>query len=191
VADLDDERLLADIRAGRRAACAALVHAHYERVYRFLLHLARDAALAEDLTQDTFATVWEKIAGFEGRSSLLTWLHRIAYGKFVDARRRSRRGAEVRELVQRHAPAAETVTPLDAVIADDQSRQLYALLHRLEPRDQAVLVLHYLQGLSYREMALVVDEPANTVKWRVCTALERLRALFAEGARRHEREPIE
>jgi RNA polymerase sigma-70 factor (ECF subfamily) len=190
VAASEDERLLADIRAGRRAAYAAVVHAHYQGVYRFLLHLTRDVALAEDLTQETFAAAWEKVTAFEGRSSLATWLHRIAYGKFVDTCRRMRRGAELHGLLRQRAPAAETATPLDNVIADDQTRLLYARLHRLDPRDQAMLVLHYLQGLSYRDMALVVDEPVNTVKWRVCAALEQLRALFAEGAR-HEREPIE
>jgi RNA polymerase sigma factor (sigma-70 family) len=118
-------------------------------------------------------------------------LQRIAYAKFVDARRRTRRGAELHDLLRRRTPAAAKVTPLDSLIADDQTRHLYALLHRLEPRDQALLVLHYLQGLSYREMAVVVDEPANTVKWRVHAALEQLRQLYAEGAKRHEREPIE
>jgi RNA polymerase sigma-70 factor (ECF subfamily) len=191
VADRDDERLLADLRAGRREACAALVHDHYQAVYRLLLHLTRDQALAEDLTQETFAAAWEKVAAFEGRSSLGTWLHRIAYGKFVDARRRARVGSEVHSFLRQRAPAAETATPLDAAIAGDQARHLYMLLHRLDPRDRGLLMLHYLQGMSYRDMAVVVDESANTVKWRVRAALERLRDLFAEGARRHEREPIE
>jgi RNA polymerase sigma-70 factor, ECF subfamily len=191
VVSREDERLLAAIRAGRRDACAALVHAHYQAVYRFLLHLTRDVPLAEDLTQEAFATAWEKIGSFAGRSSLRTWLHRIAYAKFVDARRRSRRGAELRGLLRQRAEGAVTASPLDAVTADDQSRHLYALLQRLEPHDQALLVLHYLQGLSYREMAAALDEPANTVKWRVRAALGQLRALFAGGAKRHEQEPVE
>jgi RNA polymerase sigma-70 factor (ECF subfamily) len=187
----EDERLLADIRAGRREACADLIHAHYQGVYRFLLHLTRDVALAEDLTQETFVTVWEKIGSFAGRSSIATWLHRIAYGKFVDARRRARRGLAVHDLVGRQTPSAAWTTPLDEVIADDQTRHLYTVLHRLEPRDQALLVLHYLQGLSYRDMAVVLDESANTLKWRVRVALARLRTSFTGEANRHEHESIE
>jgi RNA polymerase sigma-70 factor (ECF subfamily) len=191
VAASEEERLLAEIRAGRREACADLIRAHYQGVYRFLLHLTRDVALAEDLTQETFITVWEKIGSFAGRSSIATWLHRIAYGKFVDARRRARRGAEVHDLVCQQSPSAAWTTPLDEVIADDLTRHLYAVLHRLEPRDQALLILHYFQGLSYRDLAAVFDEPANTLKWRVRTALARLRALFTGEANRHEPEPIE
>jgi RNA polymerase sigma-70 factor (ECF subfamily) len=188
VAASEDERLLEDIRAGRRDACAALIHAHYQAVYRFLLHLARDVELAEDLTQETFVTVWEKVGSFAGRSSIATWLHRIAYGKFVDAHRRIRRGSRVHDLVCRRGQDAPWTTPLDA---DDQTQRLYVMLHRLEARDQALLVLHYLQGLSYRDMAKVLDEPANTLKWRVRTALGRLRTLFKGEADRHEHESVE
>jgi RNA polymerase sigma-70 factor (ECF subfamily) len=191
VAASEDERLLADIRAGRRDACAHLIHAHYQGVYRFLVHLTRDVALAEDLTQDTFVTVWERIGSFAGRSSVATWLHRIAYGKFVDACRRARRGSEVHDLLRQQTPRAAWTTPLDEVVADDQTRHLYAALHRLEPRDQALLVLHYFQGLSYRDMADVLDEPANTLKWRVRTALAQLRTLFTGEAHRHEHGSIE
>ena len=85
VTERTDRELLDGIRAGRRDDCAGLIHDHYQAIYRFLLHLTRGAAEAEDLTQETFATVWEKIGSFAGRSTLRTWLHRIAYGKFVDA----------------------------------------------------------------------------------------------------------
>ena len=131
----EEERLLADIQAGQREACATLVHAHYLAVYRFLLHLTRDVAVAEDLTQETFATVWEKIGSFAGRSSIATWVHRIAYSKFVDARRRARRSLEAQTLVRQRTPVTASMTPLDAAIVDDQSRRLYAVLHRLDPRD--------------------------------------------------------
>ena len=87
----DDQRLLRHLRAGRPEACAELVHAHYKIVYRFLVHLTRDIHRAEDLTQDTFAAAWAKIGTFQGRATVATWLHRIAYTKFIDAQRAERR----------------------------------------------------------------------------------------------------
>ena len=66
----DDQQLLSSLRAGRPEACAELVHADYQTVYRFLVHLARDVHQAEDLTQETFAAAWEKAAAFQGRSAL-------------------------------------------------------------------------------------------------------------------------
>jgi RNA polymerase sigma-70 factor (ECF subfamily) len=184
VTDWEDRRLLAGVRARQPEACAALVHAHYAGIYRFLLHLTREVALAEDLTQETFRAAWEKIGAFEGRSSLGTWLHRIAYGKFVDARRADRRAAALVEHLKAQALPAP-VDPLETAMAGDEAQHLYATLQRLAPEEQAVLVLHYLQELSYRDMADVLGEPSGTIKWRTCQALSRLRSLLAVEGQHH------
>ena len=75
--------------------------------------------------------------------------------------------------------------PLEAVAADDEARRLYRALGDLQGPERTLLVLHYLQGLSYREMAAVLDEPTGTVKWRTAEALNRLRALLGEEAVNH------
>ncbi|HBI41473.1 MAG TPA: hypothetical protein DDY78_01280 [Planctomycetales bacterium] len=154
-----------------------LIHDHYQAIYRFLLHLTRSDAEAEDLTQDTFTAAWEKINAFEGRSTLRTWLHRIAYGKFVDGRRAGRRSAKlVERLKTRDAPTP--LSPVETVASDDEAQQLYAALDQINSDDRVLLVLHYLQGLSYREMAEVTGEPVGTVKWRTSLALSRMRTLL-------------
>jgi RNA polymerase sigma-70 factor (ECF subfamily) len=177
VTEQADRNLLDGIRAGRREDCARLVHDHYQAIYRFLLHLTRGEAEAEDLTQETFTAAWEKIGAFEGRSTLRTWLHRIAYSKFVDGRRAGRRSVVLVEgLKARGAPAPPS--PLETAASDDEARRLYAALDQVDAGDRVLLVLHYLQGLSYREMADVTGEPAGTVKWRTSLALSRMRTLL-------------
>jgi RNA polymerase sigma-70 factor, ECF subfamily len=177
----DEERLLKDLRAGRPDACAELIRVHHRAVYRLLVHLTRDVHRAEDLTQETFAAAWQKIGGFRGKASLGTWLHRIAYTKFIDAQRARVRDDEARERLVR--PPADSPDPFEAVAADDESRQLFQTLDELVDADCEVLVLHYVQGLSYREMAVVLDEPAGTVKWRIHLAINRLRELLPEYLR--------
>jgi RNA polymerase sigma-70 factor (ECF subfamily) len=183
VTEPDDQRLVRDIRAGRPEACAELVRAHYQAVYRLLVHLTRDAHQAEDLTQETFAAAWEKVATFQGRAALATWLHRIAYTKFIDAQRAHRRAAAVRERLT--GPKDAPADPFDSAVADDEARRLYRALDALDAPERTVLVLHYLQGLSYREMATVLDEPTGTVKWRTGEALNRLRALLGDEVPNH------
>jgi RNA polymerase sigma-70 factor (ECF subfamily) len=171
-----------------------LVHSHYESIYRFLLHMVRDPHHAEDLTQETFVTAWERIDTFQGRSTLATWVHRIAYSKCIDSQRTERRNAAIR---QTHAtsPVAPD-DPLQTAMADDEARHLHRLLEELDPAQRAVLVLHYVQGQSYREMAVVLDEPSGTVKWRTSQALNALRILLGEEYCNHaisttaELEPI-
>ncbi len=183
MAELDDERLLSNLRAGRPEACAELVRAHYETVYRFLVHLTRDVHQAEDLTQETFTAAWEKIGKFQGRATLATWLHRIAYTKCIDAQRAERRAAGLLERLT--TPKISPSDPLDTVMADDEAQRLYLALYGLDAPERTLLVLHYLQGLSYREMASVLDEPTGTLKWRTSVALDRLRALLSDEVPYH------
>jgi RNA polymerase sigma-70 factor (ECF subfamily) len=182
VTEPDEQRLWRNLRAGRPDACTELVHAHYQAVYRFLVHLTRDVHQAEDLTQETFAAAWEKRATFAGRATLATWLHRIAWTKFIDARRGVRRAAAMHERLPAPRVAPD---PCASVMADDEAQRLYRALYELDAADRSVLVLHYLQGLSYREMAVVLDEPTGTVKWRTAQALDRLRNLLGEETSDH------
>jgi RNA polymerase sigma-70 factor (ECF subfamily) len=174
----DDPHLVSRLRAGRPEACAEIVHIHYASVYRFLVRLTRDIHQAEDLVQETFATAWQKAADFRGRATLTTWLHRIAYTKFLDARRAGRREVGLRERLAVRLDTPSGLDPCAAVGADDEAERLDRLLHMLDAPLRALLVLHYFQGLSYREMADVLQEPVGTVKWRTGEALDRLRSLL-------------
>ena len=176
-AGIQEERELIDaIRAGDREACAALVRAHYERVYRFLRHLSGDDATAEDLTQEVFAAAWGTIAGFRGEASIGTWLHKIAYGKFVDSTRRKRReDAATKRLAD--GQTAATV-PDDAVQrAWDAERKgaVYRAVQSLDDEARSVIALHYFHGMSYSEMAEVLGKPVGTVKWQTSEALRELK----------------
>jgi RNA polymerase sigma-70 factor (ECF subfamily) len=190
----DEECLLRGLRAGRPEASAELVRMHYQAVYRLLAHLTRDVHRAEDLTQETFITALEKIGDFQQKSSLGTWLHRIAYTKFIDSQRNRQRADGLRDRLGQ--TQARSVDPLDAAAADDEAKKLHQALEQLEEPDRGVLVLHYLQGLSYREMSVVLDEPSGTVKWRTHLALARLRDLLPEEVednalqRRTETRPV-
>jgi RNA polymerase sigma-70 factor, ECF subfamily len=179
----NDRRPLNSLRSGRSEAYAELVRGHYQSVYRFLLHMIHDVHRAEDLTQETFTTAWERIDTFQGRSTLATWVHRIAYTKFIDGQRTERREATICE---KHLSSSVAPNdPLETAMAADDARRLHQALDELDSADRAVLVLHYLQGLSYREMAAVLDEPTGTVKWRTSEALNGLRILLGEEFREH------
>jgi RNA polymerase sigma-70 factor (ECF subfamily) len=178
-----DRRLLKSLRSGRSEACAELVHDHYQSIYRFLVRMARDVHRAEDLTQESFTTAWERIDTFEGRSTLATWLHRIAYTKFIDGQRIERRDTTIRDRHTSSSVAADD--PFETAVAADEARRLHRAIDQLDSRERAVVLLHYLQGLSFREMATVLDEPSGTVKWRTSEALNALRILLGEEFREH------
>ncbi len=168
--------MLKALREGRREAYEDVIDAHYGSIYRLLLFLTRDANVAEDMTQEVFASAWAAIEGFRGDASVKTWLRRIAYNLFLDAQRRHKREALLagRRGADEAGVAAD---PLSRIMTDEHLGRMYLALDDLEDQERAILLLHYLDGLSYREMARVLHQPAGTLKWMTHHALEKLRAL--------------
>jgi RNA polymerase sigma-70 factor (ECF subfamily) len=160
---------------GNHEACAELIRQYHAPIYRLLVHLSRDAHLAEDLAQETFLAAWAKIGSFNRASSLNTWLHTIAYRKFIDAHRRHEQTVTTQADDSFYQAQSNTPDPYDSALANDETVSLHRALNRLKPAERDVVVLHYLQGLSYEEMAAVLSQPTGTVKWRTSQALEHLR----------------
>ena len=173
-----EKALVKRILAGDHEACVELIGRFHAPIYRLLAHLCRDAHLAEDLTQETFLAAWAKIGGFNVASSLNTWLHTIAYRKFIDAHRRHERTVTTKGDASIDRAQSKTPDPYESALASDENRRLYRALDRLKPAERDVVVLHYLQGLSYEDMAAVVEQPTGTVKWRTRQALEHLRTAL-------------
>jgi RNA polymerase sigma-70 factor (ECF subfamily) len=170
-----DKTLAKKILAGDREACVELIRSYHAPIYRLLAHLCRDVHCAEDLTQETFATAWVKLGTFTGSSSLGTWLHQIAYRKFIDAYRRKTRAVVGGPDKEIHQVESKKTDPRDAALASEESEQLRQAVDGLKPAERSVIVLRYFQGLSYQEVAEVTGEPAGTVRWRSRCALEHLR----------------
>jgi RNA polymerase sigma-70 factor (ECF subfamily) len=156
-------------------------------VYRFLAYLTLDAGLAEELTQETFAAAWAGVDSYKGRASLGTWLHRIAYRKFIDAKRGLERDRHLKDRLKEYAREAldgDVSDPFRRLAADEDRRLVYEAMLRLESSEYLVVLLHYIEGLSFREIAGVLDEPVGTVKWRTSRALKRLRQYLTGGVKR-------
>lgn len=170
---------LKGILKGQRQAYEAVICQNYKSIYHFMAYLTGDTNLAEDLTQEAFASAWANIGHYKGRASLRTWLHKIAYHKFIDSRRRFKRHVTLLAgLRQGSRDVPETLNPLYRLMADEHSCLLYDAICRLEPSEHIVIVLHYIQGLSFREMSEVLGEPVGTVKWRTSRTLKKLKEIL-------------
>ncbi len=176
-----ERRVLKALRQGRREAYEEVVAEHYASIYRLLLFLTRDASRAEDMTQEAFASAWGAIGDFRGEASIKTWLRRIAYNLFLDSQRRRQRAESLVDRLRQGGPDAAD-DPLSRVMADEHLARMYRAMDSLDGDERAVLLLHYMDGLSYREMARVLHQPAGTLKWLTHQALEKLRTQVAGKA---------
>jgi RNA polymerase sigma factor (sigma-70 family) len=160
------------IRAAARGdldAFSELVRTHQAVVWRFLRHLVRDPALAEDLTQETFLRVYRRLASFRFRSRFSTWLLQIARNVGIDALRSRDRG---RALLQ--------ALPVPATVGDPSAAyELSAAVGSLNLRLREVFVLVEVLGLSYREAGAALGIPEGTVKSRMFHARRQLVAWLA------------
>lgn len=123
---IDDQRLIRSLHEGRSEAFSEVVRSHYQAIFRFLVHLSRNIHRAEDLVQETFGNAWERIASFQGRSSMETCLHRIAYTKFIDGQRTKQRAAKLLESMLRLAvrPGQSGSDHMRLVERPDESLQI-------------------------------------------------------------------
>ena len=116
------------------------------RVYSLARRMLGNEADAEDVTQEVLLQVVRKLPSFRGEAAFPTWLHRIAYTKFVDSRRRAQRAQVMRRDCTN--PKAALANPLDSLQRSDEDDLLNKALDTLQDSHRTVLVLHYLQGLS-------------------------------------------
>jgi len=176
-----DETLVERIAAGNKLAMQALFARHRTSVYRWLLRLASNETLAEDLLSEVFLDVWRQAGRFECRSSVSTWLMSIARHKALSARRR-RTEAELDEknAVTLTAPGDD---PEVALQEKDRDELLRRALTRLSPEHRQVIDLVYYHEKSVNEVAQILDVPSATVKTRMFYARKKLAELVK--GRRH------
>lgn len=177
--DSEANQLVATARKGDRAAADALIELFYERVYAFLRRLAGSEVDAADLTQQTFSRVWQALDGFEGRSSVSSWIHGIAYHVYVDWRRKWRPG-EARSDDWWNSRYHSGPGPDETAARVDLDAIVFAAVDQLEPELRETIHLHYYQELSLRETAEAMSIATSTVKYRLRQALGRLQKRLEE-----------
>jgi len=181
---MDDNELVAGVRAAEPEAFAELVRKYHSWVIALCSSVLRDRTLAEDAAQEVFLKAYQSLPEFRGASSFSTWLYRIASNHCLDllrglARRRTESWDALLEL------EGEGIQRLLAAPADEErSREDADLARRvltcLSPEYRLILTLREIQGLTYQEIAAALDCSLDAVKAR----LRRARRDF-EGRLRH------
>lgn len=178
---MDQDELIQRCREGERHAQRVLFEQTSGAVYRFLLRLSGNPDDAFDLTQETYLKAFSAIAGFDGRSSLRTWLIRIGVNEALQLSRRSR--VFKRKLEDLASNTTETCEPVSAA---DFRIDVNDALGRLEPRERVILLLRYHEGLDYAAIAQSAGIPEGTVASGLNRARQRLRSLLKGGYGREE-----
>lgn len=178
-----EDEVVDGCRQGRRWAQAELFARHHRPLYRFLVAQCGDAALAEDLVQETFIKVFRSIGSFRADSRVSSWMTRIALNTFYELMRRDQTKSRVLEQLEAD-PTGHRSCCLPPPSSPAERHELEDLvgkaIHRLSEADRAIILLHDLQGYRYHEIAEILAIAMGTVASRLSRARDRLRGLIRD-----------
>ena len=185
-------QLLARTGLGDRAAFAALYERTSGHLFAVVLRIQRDRALAEDLLQEVYVSVWKSAAGFDAaRSQPLTWLTHVTRHRAIDSLRRAATQPRTESLQGDHSDdsddlvdrvASDSPGPLDLLGRASDARELSHCMDRLSAPQRQSVALAFFDGLSHAEVAAQLQEPLGTVKSWVRRALATLKTCLERAA---------
>jgi RNA polymerase sigma-70 factor (ECF subfamily) len=177
----DDRLLVERCQAGDLLAFEPLVEKYRQRVWRLAYNVLRDREEAWDVAQDAFIRAFQALPSFRGQSAFYTWLFRIVMNLAADrARQRAARGRafgteRVAEEEWERAMADQGASPDRSAAQTEDRERITSALNTLSEDHRTIIMLSDVEGLSYREIAEVLDIPIGTVMSRLHNARKRLR----------------
>ena len=185
----DDRALVAAAQAGDRAAFRSLFERYHRRAYALAFGVVRNQDDALDVVQDAFIKAHRYLDKFEGQASFYTWLYRIVMNLAIDHLRKHKRQQPVDFTDQAVENAVSEDALLPKIIGGNPGRALMdreirerisTALDSLSENHRAVLVMRELDGLSYEEMAAVMQCSKGTIMSRLFHARKNMQKLLAD-----------
>lgn len=188
----DDRDLVRRVQEGDQEAFRTLFERYHRRAYAVAYGVVKNKQDALDVVQDGFVKVHRHIDSFQGTSSFYTWLYRIIMNLAIDhvRRRRNAKGLEYDDRVGRDddeiagdgtlLPRILDANPGKTVIRRELLERIQRALDELPEYHRAVILLREVEGLSYEEMAEVLDVPKGTIMSRLFHARKKMQAALSD-----------
>ncbi len=192
----EDTALLQGLRVGDEASYETLIHRFEQPIFNIVSRLLDDPADAADVVQEVFLKVFRNVVAFRGESSIKTWIYRIAVNEARNQRRwfsRHRRqevNLETGEPGDFQAGNQKNYqsflpdpgrSPFDVTLDHETQGLIEAALAQVNPKFRAALVLREIEGLSYEEIADILEISLGTVKSRILRGRDALKKHLTGG----------
>jgi RNA polymerase sigma-70 factor, ECF subfamily len=182
----DEGELVTELQAGSDAAFDYLVTYYHSSVYNLVYGILSDRADAADVTQEVFLHVFRGIRGFRGGSSLKTWLYRICVRQALNHRRWCWRHHRLQTSIDVEGPDKSPVlelkdaeaTPFEQCATHEVQATVRHALATVPPVFRSAVILRDLEGLSYEEIAEVLEVSVGTVKSRIMRGRRMLKEIL-------------
>jgi len=174
-----DQQLVERVKSGDQQAFDLLVRKYQHKVYGLVSRFISDPAAVEDVVQESFIKAYRSLDRFRGESAFYTWLYRIAVNtakNYLVAKGRRPPDADIDAGDAEQMSGAEIMrevgTPEDVALSKEMSRRVLEVVEELPADLRTALTLREIEGLTYEEIAKVMDCPIGTVRSRIFRARE-------------------
>lgn len=179
---MTDAQLVKNFRNGDIDAFNRLVRRWQKRIHRFSYRYFASHDEAMEITQKTFIKVYKKLNTLDDAEKFSPWIYRIANNLCLDETKRAgRRRAASMDALPKHPIAKNWAGNPDRQVQQEELGSILQLaLNQLPPEQRIVVIMKEYEGLKFREIADILNEPENTVKSRLYYGLKKLRTLFEQ-----------
>ena len=174
-----DQKLVVRVQKGDKTAFDLLVRKYQHKVAKLVSRYVRDRREVEDVTQEALIKAYRAIGGFRGESAFYTWLYRIAVNtakNYLESQGRRPPGSDMEiesaELIESGEGLRDQATPERQMLTDEIATTVHRVLELLPPDLRTAITLREIEGMSYEEIAEVMDCPIGTVRSRIFRARE-------------------
>ncbi len=184
---MNEKEIITLAKQGDKEALSKLVNKYSERIYNLALRILRNREEAEDVLQETFITVLEKLHSFDGRSSFFTWLYRIATNASLMRLRKKKLvyqqisdDPDFQESVESRVFVDWSQDPSVSLFDKEMKLKLDAAINKLSDIYRSVFILRDIEGLSIKETSAILNITEENVKIRLRRARQYLRDILSD-----------
>jgi RNA polymerase sigma-70 factor (ECF subfamily) len=179
VTNLSDQEIIMLVLSGQKEQYKELVRRYQDKIYRYTTYLIGSSELAQDATQSAFIKVYINLNGYDNAYKFSSWLYRIAHNEAISLVRKEKHfsTADLTDL-----PEIVTDEPqhLDQLTSKEDREQLFQALQEIPADQREALLLYYLEGKSYEEIAEIMCTNKNNVGSRISRAKKKVAKILKD-----------
>jgi RNA polymerase sigma-70 factor (ECF subfamily) len=174
--DLSKERLLRLAAQGDKQAFGRLYELHLDEIYRYVFFKIGDPLDAEDITENVFLKAWEGLSNLDNRGKVVAyfrpWIYRIALNLVIDFYRAKK------PILKSEIATTNDLSPEDITTQTRLSQRLAKAIRKLEPKYQEIIILRFINQLSHKEAAIVMNLNHNHTRILQYRAIKKLKLIL-------------
>ena len=176
---MDEQQIIKQILAGDKKAYAHIINEYKNPLYATILRMTRNPQTAQDFVQEAFIKIYEQLPKYNGKGSFKSWLYRVAINFCIDEFRK--KSYQIKQAELQDDQLVNESHPEVIFLKKEQSRQLEKLIATLPELERMILLLRYVNELSYAEIADLLHIPLSDVRNKLHRAKKKMRNQVQEG----------